>query len=268
MAVTDKKDYLLTRFDEQFNKENVMKSLLIVIFSGLLSHMVLADPISDLSMKHYRSGWFPNFYQGDGPLSCAQACEKWVGAASEHEASREIDGQSDRADVCKVTRDKSIVTDPREEPDSHWLYGSQYDDYPVCFIHSLGYGSVQSKFYMCQCVEPSDPSPCPNPDLIVSTIYKPIWDQANGVTIVKVDVTNIGSSAAGSFTSLLKDPGTGATSANSIGGLGAGLTTTLTFTFTYWLYDPNAELEAWVDIKDEVKECDETNNQKTFFDLG
>lgn len=239
---------------------------LILLFTGIfISVLSFADPIEDLSMKGYKAGWYPNFYKGYGPMTCPQTCKRWVGTQSEHEASQNVDGQSERANVCKITRDESIILEPRNDPKSHWIYGSQYDDYPVCFANSLGYGPVQSRLFMCECVEPDG---CPNPDLIVSNIYDPQWDHTNGVSIVKVDITNIGSSAAGAFVTRLVDPGTGADSYVSATGLGAGITITKTFYFNYWVFDPDAELIAVTDVKEEVEECDEDNNKRRYFKLG
>lgn len=245
-----------------------MKRLIFFVSALLVSVLALADPIEDLSMKKYKAGWYPNFYQGSGPMTCPKTCEKWVGAQAEHEASQDVDGQSERANVCKVTRDESIIKEPRNEPASHWIFGSQYDNYPVCFVNSLGYGPVETEYYMCECVVPEEVTGCEDPDLVVSQIHDPVWDHANGVSIVKVDVSNIGSSPAGAFVTQLTDTGTGATSIITAGGLAAGTTITLTFYFSYWVFDPNAELEAITDVYDNVTECKEDNNKRTYFKLG
>ncbi|NVJ61894.1 MAG: hypothetical protein HWE27_16000 [Gammaproteobacteria bacterium] len=245
-----------------------MNRLILILSSIFISIISFADPIQDLSMNNYKAGWYPNFYKGYGPMTCPRTCKYWVGTDAEHEASQEIDGQSERVNVCKITRDESIILEPKNDPKSHWIYGGQYDDYPVCFANSLGYGPVQSRLFMCECVEPQKPSGCPNPDLVVSKIHDPVWDHPNGVSIVKVDITNIGGSAAGAFVTRLVDPGTGADDYVAAGGLGAGMTTTKTFYFNYWVFDPDAELIAITDVKEEVDECKEDNNKLRYFKMG
>ena len=242
-----------------------MNRILIGIILILSSLPLLSDPIEDLSMKNYRAGWYPNFYKGNGPLTCPEACKVWVGSEREHEQSGDIDGQTRETSVCKVTNKEEIIIEGINDPSSHWLYGNQFDDYPVCHVLPIGIEPVRSKAYMCLCVEPDK---CKEPDLVVSTIYDPVWNGATGQSVVKVDVTNIGSLPAGGFFTRLTDPGTGDTSVQFSAGLAASATTTLTFLFNYWVFDPDAELVAEADTHNDVAECREDNNIKDYFKRG
>lgn len=237
--------------------------LLIIAVAVSFMPASYGDPIQDLSMDVYKAGWYPNFYKGSGPLTCPRTCEAWVGARSESENSFEMDEQTRRTNVCKVTNKEEIIVEAINAPKSHWLYGNQFDDYPVCFVHPIGYEPFGSQFYMCQCVES-----CNGPDLVVTQIHDPVWDPVSKVSIVKVTVSNIGSAPATAFETELKDPGTGAAGIQAVAGLAAGASVTLTFTFGYWVFDPDAELIATVDVSQKVEECKEDNNVLKYFKLG
>jgi hypothetical protein len=240
--------------------------LLIVAAAVAFVPASYGDPIQDLSMNAYKAGWYPNFYKGSGPLTCPRTCEAWVGAKSESENSFEMDEQTRRTNVCKVTKKEEIIVKGINDPKSHWLYGNQFDDYPVCFVHPIGYEPFESQFYMCQCVESES---CNGPDLVVTQIHDPVWDAVNKVSVVQVTVSNIGSAAATTtFVTELKDPGTGASGTQTVAGLAAGGSVTLTFTFSYWVFDPDADLIATVDISQRVQECKEDNNVLEYFKLG
>ncbi|WP_196139230.1 CARDB domain-containing protein [Aliikangiella sp. G2MR2-5] len=242
----------------------MLRKLIAVVFLFVGSSLS-ADPVQDLSMNNYKAGWYPNFYKGNGPLTCQRTCKAWVGSDREHEKSNEIDGQTEETSVCKITNKDEIIIEGLNEPGSHWLYGNQFDDYPVCHVLPIGIEPVRKKAFMCLCVTPDK---CTDADLIISNIYDPVWDWTTGQSVVKVDVTNIGSSAAGNFSTRVSDPGTGASSAVVSAGLAAGSTATLVFYFNYWLFDPDAELHAEVDTLNEVVECDEENNKKIYFKQG
>jgi len=238
-----------------------MKRYLLGIFLFTFVFGAYADPIEDLSMKQYKSGWYPNFYKGDGPMSCPKTCEVWVGTKREHEQSSNIDGQTRETSACKVTEKDEIIIEGINDPSSHWLYGNQFDDYPVCHVLPIGIEPIRKKEFMCLCVEPDN---CKDPDLTVTKIDRPIWDHAAGQSIVTVEVTNIGASATGGFYTRLTDTGTAASSVAFIPNLASGANTVLTFYFSYWVYDPNAELEAEADTYNQIIECDEGNNVLSF----
>ena len=241
-----------------------MRYLLSIALS-FFSLLAIADPIEDLSMKNFKAGWYPNFYKQKGPMTCPRTCEVWVGAPREHEQSGDIDGQTKETSVCKITNKDEIIYEGINDPKSHWLYGNQFDDYPVCHVLPIGIEPVRKKEFMCLCVSPDE---CKEPDLTVATIHDPVWDHGAGQSIVKVDITNLGASAAANFFTRLTDPGTGATSVVNTANLPAGATITLTFYFNYWVFDPNAELHAEVDTYNQVSECDESNNKLVYFKLG
>lgn len=220
-----------------------------------------ADPIQDLSMNDYQAGWYPNFYKGEGPMTCPQTCKTWVGAPSESEESFEMDEQTRRTNVCKVTGDEGIILEPINDPKSHWLYGNQFDDYPACFVYPAGFEPFKSELFMCECVRDNA---CEQPDLVIANIADPVWDNANEVSVIDVTIANIGGVAAGSFYTRMVDPGTGATDVQGVSGLAAGSSVVLTFTFNYWVFDPNADLVATADYKNDVEECVEDNNELTY----
>ncbi|WP_144395477.1 CARDB domain-containing protein [Pleionea sediminis] len=231
----------------------------------LLSLASFADPIQDLSMKRYSAGWYPNFYKGEGPLTCPQTCEVWARARAESERSNDLDGQTRRTSVCKVTREKEIILEPKNDPYSHWLYGNQFDSWPVCHVSTIGIEPFRSEYFMCLCVRPDE---CQKPDLIVSKIYDPEWDHPNQRSVVKVLIANVGNQAASGFYTQLSDPGTGANTSIYSSGLPAGGTAVLTFYFNYWVFDPDAELIAFVDSYNQVEECKEDNNRLRYFKQG
>ena len=243
-----------------------MKTSIISCFlvSILIAVGAQADPIEDLSMKPYQAGWYPNFINGNGPMTCPETCKKWVEARAERERSNVLEPQSEVTHVCKITRDPHIILESINDPSSHWLYGNQFDKHPVCYTGMLSGEVKRSEYFMCLCVKPG----CDGPDLIISKIHRPVWDHAAQESIIKVDVTNIGTVAAGVSKTQLSDVVTGHLQILATPALPAGNTVTLTFRFPYWVFDPNADLEAEADLGDNVKECDEGNNILQYFVLG
>jgi hypothetical protein len=221
-----------------------------------------ADPIQDLTLKTYSAGWFPNYYRGQGPLTCPRACKAWTDGPAEGERAKELVDNAEQAYVCKVTRDAAIIQKPIDAPKSHWIYGTQYDDLPVCYANQKGGGAWLSREFMCLCLEN-----CRKPNLVVSTIHRPVWDGTQSV--ISVDITNSGGSAAGASTAELVDyqfaPGIASVAVPPIA---AGATVTVVFTLPYWVYDPDASLIVTVDAKGEIEECNEDDNRLRFFDLG
>ncbi|WP_299495392.1 hypothetical protein [uncultured Shewanella sp.] len=117
-----------------------------------LSMSIQADPIQDLSMNAYKAGWFPNFYQGQA-MTCPKACDVWVGTRAEYERTNDVVSKHDVAYVCKITRDPAIIMDPQNDPSSHWVYGSQFDDIPACFAGTSWGQTIGSDLFMCLCVD-------------------------------------------------------------------------------------------------------------------
>jgi hypothetical protein len=221
-----------------------------------------ADPIQDLSLKSYSAGWFPNYYRGQGPLTCPRACKAWVDGTAEGELAKELVDTAEQAYVCKVTRDPAIVQKGIDAPKSHWIYGSQYDDLPVCYATQKFGGAWLSREFMCLCVER-----CRKPNLVVSTIHRPTWDGTQSVIIV--DITNDGGSAAGASSAELVDyqfaPGVASVAVPAVA---AGATVSVVFTLPYWVYDPDASLIVTVDARGEIDECKEDDNRLRFFEPG
>ncbi|MEW5249982.1 hypothetical protein [Microbulbifer sp. 2201CG32-9] len=139
-----------------------MKYIINVVIASAMAFFSLgsvADPIQDLSMNAYRAGWYPNFFQGGGPLTCAQTCEAWVGTRAERERSTNVDPDSFEAAVCKITNDDVIIIDPVNDITSHWIYGNQFDDEPRCYAaHRALWVETRSR-YMCLCARPINITP-------------------------------------------------------------------------------------------------------------
>jgi CARDB len=221
-----------------------------------------ADPIQDLSVKTYAAGWFPNYFNGRGPLTCPRACKAWIEGVAEGERATKLVETAEHAYVCKVTTDPAIVQKPINDPSSHWIYGSQYDDLPVCYATRKFGGGWMSREFMCLCLEN-----CRKPNLVVSQIHRPTWDGSQSV--IEVDITNTGGSAAAASTAELVDydfaPGVASVAVPAIP---AGGTVTVVFTLPYWVYNPDASLIVTADSKGEIDECNENDNRLRFFELG
>lgn len=121
-------------------------------------------------------------------------------------------------------------------------------------------------------VPANDQAGCP--DLIVERIERPEWDQVGQRSVIQVIVKNIGCSTAPPTITRLVDPSTkqpNGTPFNATAptpALAPGESVTLTFYLPYWVYNPDAELEATADYKNFIDECSESNNVKKFFELG
>jgi hypothetical protein len=118
-------------------------------------------------------------------------------------------------------------------------------------------------------------SGCVGPDLIVETIEQPTWDSANRQSEIRVTIKNIGNDAAGPSYARVVDPstpqpGSGApyNDVASVPALAPGASVTVIFHLPYWVFNPDATLEVTADYKNNVKECREDNNVKTFQGIG
>ena len=112
------------------------------------------------------------------------------------------------------------------------------------------------------------------PDLIVKKIHAFSWDHANQRTIIKVTVKNIGFAKAGISYLRIMDhsthQSTGApyNAVAAVPALNPGATFTATLYLPYWIFNPDASLEAEADYKGMVQEIRENNNKKSFFRMG
>ncbi|WP_444936752.1 CARDB domain-containing protein [Microbulbifer sp. JMSA004] len=234
--------------------------IFIVVTTYFFTVASYADPIQDLSMQNYEAGWFPNYWQGQGPLTCRRTCAIWVGGVPESEVATDLIDDFESTSVCKVTRDPEIIEKPVNDPSSHWLYGNQFDDKPVCYV-GTPYGVKEDDHYMCLCV-------CNKPDLIVSQIYDPIWNPGTGQSIIVVDIANIGAVAAPISQARLLDLDTLANDVQATPAIPAGGTVSIVFTLGYWVFDPDAVLEVTADFTNLVDECNENNNTLTYAEQG
>ncbi|MEW5249983.1 hypothetical protein [Microbulbifer sp. 2201CG32-9] len=132
-----------------------LAKVLLASAAVCFSSMSSADPIQDLSMNLYQAGWYPNFIQGIGPLTCVRTCDIWVNSRPERENSSIVDPDSQQAAVCKITRDVSIIVEGVNDPTSHWIYGNQFDSEAVCHVAHRANWVERSEYYMCLCVRPS-----------------------------------------------------------------------------------------------------------------
>ncbi len=244
------------------------KTLIWLVCSALLlaAGGAMADPIQDNSLNNYRAGWYPNYYKEKGPLSCPQTCEIWVKGVAEHESSMAPD--SNTTQVCKFGDRRQLNELVRG---GRFLYGNQFDKTPVCYVADMN-GKVQkSDHFYCLCIARTQ-NECP--DLVVTEIKKPEWDNANHRSVITAVIKNIGSSGAGQSIARVIDPSTtqpGGAPYNAIANtpaLAAGASATVVFYLPYWVYNPDATLEVTADYKDYVKECNENNNTKVFNDQG
>jgi len=157
--------------------------------------------------------------------------------------------------------------------DGNYLYGNQFDGTTACYASDMKGKARKSEQFYCLCIAGSQ-SGCSGPDLVVTEIKKPEWDNTNKRSVIKAVIKNIGSSAAGQSIARVIDPSTTQSSGapyNAIANtpaLAAGASTTVTFYLPYWVYNPNASLEVTADYKGMIKECNESNNTKAFTDMG
>ena len=112
------------------------------------------------------------------------------------------------------------------------------------------------------------------PDLVVTSIEKPTWDQANNRTVIRANIKNIGTASAGLTFARVIDPSTHQPTGapyNAIAQtplLAPGASATVVFYLPYWVYNPDASLEVTADYKDTLQECNENNNTRVFTDIG
>ncbi|MEE9442361.1 MAG: CARDB domain-containing protein [candidate division Zixibacteria bacterium] len=114
----------------------------------------------------------------------------------------------------------------------------------------------------------SEESRCP--DLIVEKIEKPIFDEKNKGTIVRVTIKNIGNSTAGSSIARAMDK-IAPQNNNAIAitpALGPGQSVQVVFYLSDWVFKPNAIIEVMADYKNMIPECKEDNNTKEFRGVG
>ncbi|WP_020408219.1 CARDB domain-containing protein [Hahella ganghwensis] len=211
---------------------------------------VFADPIPDNVSVNYKVGWYPNYFQLTGPLTCPRTCRAWTGGRAESERSPY--DEFERTYVCKSNN----LIQPSPNDRDVWLYGNQFDDKTACFMGTPNEQVVVSERYYCLCV-----NGCSGPDLVVQQIYDPVWDSTTGESVIKVIVANVGNSSTAVATDArLVDPGTGASDTQGVGVLAPGATMGIKFRLGYWVFDPDAELHVTVDYSRRVDECDEDNN--------
>jgi CARDB. len=120
----------------------------------------------------------------------------------------------------------------------------------------------------------NDSRGCTLPDLIVESIARPTFVQATGSTRIEAVIRNLGPGAAGpSFAraidpSTFISPGVPQNSVANTPALAAGASATVVFTLPYWIFNPDAALDVTADYKNDVAECNEQNNTKSFQAVG
>jgi hypothetical protein len=246
------------------------KTILWLVIQALLLTVTIAhaDPIQDNTLNNFKTGWFPNYYKQKGPLTCPQTCKIQANGTAEQE--KVMMGSINKTHVCKVGDRKRTRYPVRGE---HFIYGNQFDANPACYVSDMRGRVGESERFYCLCITNAQ-STCRNPDLVVTKINKPQWDNPNNRSIITAVIENIGLTAAGQSIARVIDPSTTqATGApqNAIANtpvLAAGASTTVTFYLPYWVYNPDAELEVTADYKGMIKECNENNNTAVFNDRG
>ena len=113
------------------------------------------------------------------------------------------------------------------------------------------------------------------PDLVVTKINKSEWDSVNHRSVIHATIKNKGTTSADPTIARVIDPTTNQPNNGAIysaiantPALAPGATAMVTFYLPYWVYNPDATLEVTADHKNDLKECDENNNVKVFFDMG
>jgi len=104
-------------------------------------------------------------------------------------------------------------------------------------------------------------------DLIVEKIDRPEWDGTNHRSIIRATIKNIGTASAVASYARVIDPSTmqpgtsvpqNAVAATSA--LAPGASVTVVFYLDYWVFNPDAALDVTADYKNDIAECDESNN--------
>lgn len=103
------------------------------------------------------------------------------------------------------------------------------------------------------------------PDLVITQLPPPEW---NSGSIIRAQIRNAGmaSTGASSVVQLVVDGRD--RHAQGIPALAAGQSFTVEFRLRYNVYNPDAQYEVEVDYGNLIRECIETNNKKSFFNLG
>ncbi|HEX8851052.1 MAG TPA: CARDB domain-containing protein [Gemmatimonadaceae bacterium] len=115
---------------------------------------------------------------------------------------------------------------------------------------------------------------CTLPDLVVDSILRPTFVQATRGSRIDAIIRNLGPGAAAASTARLIDPSTFVSpgvpysAVASTPPLAPGASATVTFSLPYWVFNPDASLEVTADYKNDVAECREDNNVKTFEAVG
>lgn len=235
-----------------------MKLLVTLLGSVIVSFAavsVQADTIQDNLLKNYKSGWYPNFYKGKGPLNCSETCKNWVqDDAAESESSLLPNGKTY---VCKAD-DLGQRT---------LLYGNQVGAVPACLISESKELVQRNDRFHCLCVTKAHPG-CP--DLVVQSISKPGWDLATSRSVIKAEIKNIGMGEAENTLAQLMDPytsqhiGVPYSDVAETPALLPGASATVVFHLSYWPYNPTADFTITADYKNTLNECKEKNNVKLY----
>lgn len=124
----------------------MMKSLLIWFTGAVLllaaASSVQAAPIQDGALNNYKTGWYPNIYKENGPLSCPETCKRWISGTAEQERRMEGEWKGFQINLCKVV-------------ELHWgnpLYGSQFNEQAACYYQDMASSSIKSERFHCLCI--------------------------------------------------------------------------------------------------------------------
>ena len=112
-------------------------SLLLAVLG--LAAAALAEPIPNSSFASRTAGWF----DGKG-LSCPEICKKQKAVA---ESEKSTATPVERSYVCKVRK--------AQEGPYLWLFGTQFDARPACYVTDRDLKGEYSDVFYCLCVKPS-----------------------------------------------------------------------------------------------------------------
>lgn len=242
---------------------------LILLACVFLPAVGIADPIKDQSMLPYKAGWYANMHK-KRLMTCPATCKLHAKAAAEFEASGSP--RTTRTFVCKVQKAVRLPKLTHKKPEKA-LYGNQFDNKVACYSANAQGKVSRSQRFHCLCVTPTGGG-CP--DLVVTQIFRPVWDSVNKRSVIKATIKNIGAASAGASIARVIDPSTNQPAPsgapyNAIANtpaLASGASVTVVFYLPYWVFNPDATLEVTADYKGMVKECNEKNNMRKYNAAG
>jgi hypothetical protein len=148
------------------------------------------------------------------------------------------------------------------------------DPLDVVAVYTASGGTRQVETLELERVPGRRLGPAGCPDLVVDSILRPEWDAANNRSVIRAIIRNAGTAWSPATTAQVVDPSTtgpggvpqSATAATPA--LDPGATATVVFYLPYWVFNPDASLDVTADYKNDVRECREDNNTRSYSAIG